>query len=636
MRVLALTLATALTAAAGCVSFAPAANPTCPGKSDIVRWVNEPSEKSLTERLGRPAYDPSLDAPEFGSGIPVHGAQHFRFTAAGRHLVEIFIANPEKDRFTFRLSSGERVLDERPMIAPGPGRLRPKRGLRHTSLLAMADGPADLEIRSEAPKYTLLAIRWTPASQFESELVPKWRERLQYLQTHILTHASGYPNPTVRRAWIQQLGDRLEFSDDPNIQRDALLARTRAWFWLAAENHEPDDLLQTSVLFQTGLRTIPCDLILRQMVSAACLGQVVRMGQMPTGNFCRDVKPVPWSVEMPPAVESAPEWAVSQRQLSRRMDAITRWWVTQRQSPGGELGGGWGDDVEILRYWGPQALGFSSAVAERGTLNIAGGLWNSGTLLHGYDRHVSDVEHSSEPTTDTQPLAAALRPEDPEIIARLKQTAACADQWVQQQPDGAVRFRSSWFNCREADTSDSHAVDVHLNTRAMGPALWYAYLTRDPHLIELLSKWADSWIYAMRRNDHGKPRGVIPPVLRSKDGLYLIGSKRWDKPDAEWDYFQWSGGSQEAVTSLILAVYDLTGNQHYLNAAGESFEPLADCAPHPDICAQMRRFPEAFYTWRHLTGDSSYDTAFGYRTSDNETDLLQAMMRQARESVEYL
>jgi hypothetical protein len=140
----------------------------------------------------------------------------------------------------------------------------------------------------------------------------------------------------------------------------------------------------------------------------------------------------------------------------------------------------------------------------------------------------------------------------------------------------------------------------------------------------------------MRRNDHGKPRGVIPPVLRSKDGLYLIGSKRWDKPDAEWDYFQWSGGSQEAVTSLILAVYDLTGNQHYLNAAGESFEPLADCAPDPDICAQMRRFPEAFYTWRHLTGDSRYDTAFGYRTSDNETDLLQAMMRQARESDEYL
>jgi hypothetical protein len=312
------------------------------------------------------------------------------------------------------------------------------------------------------------------------------------------------------------------------------------------------------------------------------------------------------------------------------MDAITRWWVEKRQAPNGELGGGWGDDVEILRHWGPQALGFGSEPAARGIRNIAGGLWNSGTLLDGYDRGVSDVEHSSEPTTDTQPLAAALHPDDPEIRARLGMTAACAENWIRAQPDGFFRFRSSWFNCRDADTSPARSVDVHLNTRAMGPALWYAYLSRDPKLVKLTAAWADSWIRAMRDTRHGKPAGVFPSVVRSADGEYLIGSAAWDKPAAEWDYFQWNDGSQEAITSLVLAAYDLTGERRYLDAASESFRPLENCAAHQEVCRQLVRSPEAFFVWRRITGDPRFDKAFHYTAAPPDSKLLASMATTAR------
>jgi hypothetical protein len=631
MKTLAFALASAAAAFGGCLSFAPPpAGSACSAESPELRWLEPPAEMRLNTRVGG-RYDPTLDDPALRSGAAVRGEQKFRFTAAGPHLLEVFIANPESDRFPFRLYLDTRLVDERPVIAPGPGRLRPKRGVRHTALLAMAGGPGEIAIRSEAPEYILLAIRWTPLARFESELVPQWRKRARWLQNHILTQEDGY-SPTVRQVLIQQLSDRLEFSRDPEIRNEGLLGRTRAWFWVAAENHEPDDLLQTRLLFERGLKLFPENLILRQMVSAACLGQVVRADRMPSGDFCKDAKPVPWSVEVPAPPAGAPEWAVAQRQLMRRMDAITRWWVEKRQAPNGELGGGWGDDVEILRQWGPQALGFGSAAAARGVLNVAGGLWNSGTLRDGYSRGVSDVEHSSEPTTDTQPLAAALSPGDPQLLARLKQTAACADYWLAPQPDGALRFRSSWFNCREADTSDARAVDVHLNTRAMGPALWHAYLTRDPHVVALLAKWADSWIGAMRRTDHGKPKGAFPSVVRSKDGSYLVGSDRWDKPDAEWDYFQWSGGAQEALTSLVLAVYDLTGDRKYLDAAAESFAPMAGCAAHAEICGAMRGSPEAFHAWRRLTGDARFDAAFGYDAAPSDDGLLREATRLARET----
>jgi len=32
-----------------------------------------------------------------------------------------------------------------------------------------------------------------------------------------------------------------------------------------------------------------------------------------------------------------------------------------------------------------------------------------------------------------------------------------------------------------------------MNKRAMGPALWHVYLSRDAKVIKMLARWADSW-----------------------------------------------------------------------------------------------------------------------------------------------
>ncbi|MCP5116728.1 MAG: hypothetical protein GY953_38365 [bacterium] len=113
----------------------------------------------------------------------------------------------------------------------------------------------------------------------------------------------------------------------------------------------------------------------------------------------------------------------------------------------------------------------------------------------------------------------------------------------------------------------------------------------------------------MRSTDHGKPAGIIPSALRSSDGSYLIGAGSWAKPDVEWDYFQWSGRSQEALASLFLALHDLTGEQGWLDAAGESFQLLDRCEDHRRLCEEIRARPGALLEWKRRSGATESSTS---------------------------
>lgn len=623
-------------AVAGCVSLSgPVEGSACSAGESVLAWKRPPREGPPVT-LPKAFYDPTVADPALDWGAPHQGDAVFEFRGRGKHLVEVFLAVADAGESSFVLEADGKPVDGRHQVKPAAARMMPRSRLRRLSLLGIVSGPAELKIRTDAGGYWISAVRWLPVREFEREWVPKWRERARQLATHALYEAEGQ-RPSRRRDYLEQLYERLYLSRQAEVRLEATIGLARVWYWLAAENHRPQEIARAAEWLERAWRAAPHDPVVRQMIAASCAGLNSGSGSaLATGPYCEGAEPVAWEITLPFPPRNAPAWAVAQRRLARRMEAITRWWVDQRQHRNGELGGEWGDDVEILRSWGPEALGFGSEVAARGLRRLADGVWNSGLLEHGYDRRISDVEHSSEPTTDTQPLAAALEPESAELRARLRLTAECAYHWIARQPDGRYRFRGAWFNCREFDPKPERAIDVHYNVRAMGPALWYAYFSRDPKLIGLLVKWGEAWLEAMRRTEHGKPAGIIPSAVRSADGSYLIGSQGWDKPEAEWDYFQWSGRSQEAITSLFLALEDLTGERRWLEAVAESFAVFGRCGEFPTLCDQIRRAPEAFYEWRRRSADARFDKAFPFAPAANDDGQLKAMAQMAARAEERL
>lgn len=583
-------------------------------ENSSLSWRNAPDEAARAV-ASRARFDAALKAPALDRVIPVSGAAEFDFKPKGDYFIEFFFEARDEYKHSFTLASDGRIVDDRLRLRTTEARQRP-RGPRLSSLFGFIDGPARLTIRSNAGEYGIAAVRWMPRAEFENAMLAEIVERARWLQRNIQSgHSEG-----ERAAYLLQLYERMMLAAEPSLKREALLGLTRAYYWQAAENHEPHDVARLTELLQICLRQMPDEPLVRQMATAACTHQNTGSARpMARGRMCEQVTPVFWKADVPDA-PLAPPWAMAQLRLKRRMEAITRWWVDERQLPTGELGGGWGDDVEILRSWGPLALGLGSEIAAKGIERVADGMWSSGQIKDGYYYRITDVEHSSEPSTDTQPLLAALRPEDPRVVERLRQTADCAKYWIGQQQDGYYRFHSSWYNCRQRDPSPERAVDVHLNMRAMGPVMWYAYLTRDGETISRIWHWGHSWMTAMRSTADGKPAGMIPSAVRASDGRYLIQSDRWDKPGVEWDYFQWSAASQASITSLFLALVNLTGDGRWLDAATESF-----AAANPEFTSS----PEAFLEWRQLVKDPRWDRLFGWKPQATDAEKLETLRAES-------
>jgi len=315
----------------------------------------------------------------------------------------------------------------------------------------------------------------------------------------------------------------------------------------------------------------------------------------------------------------APEWAVKQREALARISDLIRYWVEKRQSENGELGGGWGDDVEILRSWGASVLAVDDPVARKGAEKIANGVWASEDIEGGYSKGVGDVEHAAEPVSDTQPLMVATHYGDPRYIERCMETMKCMrDVWTGRTRLGHLHFRSHYFSATEVDSHPPRSADVGLNGRAVKPGIWVVWYNNHPVVRSLLEDWSKAWADDAMRADGGKPVGIVPgSVSFPEDRIGGYAQEWWNTRG----YFSnlTTAGYMACLYHVMVSAYAFSDNDVHvspilfaLEAASKQWrnpisDPQVGTLPWVGRLHITGRFTDVVEKWRVLSQDRRYD-----------------------------
>ena len=272
----------------------------------------------------------------------------------------------------------------------------------------------------------------------------------------------------------------------------------------------------------------------------------------------------------------APTWANMQREVICRMQRMTHYWADSVQAENGELGGKFGDDVEILRWWLPVILGADDEKARAAYTKLVDGVWNSGLLERAFSKKVEDVEHSAELFRDTHPAMFLMNYGNPIYVERcLVSMQNFRDTWTGINSHGHRHFKSCYLSASEVDENPPYAVDVPLNARATLPMLWAAWYNQNPTTIRLFTEWGNAWVADAARDDNGKPAGLIPAAIAYKDDKMGGYAPQWHNPGKGlgWEYFDWESlGHVSEMYNQLLGLYAITGQQSLLNPMNGTFD----------------------------------------------------------------
>lgn len=273
---------------------------------------------------------------------------------------------------------------------------------------------------------------------------------------------------------------------------------------------------------------------------------------------------VPWGPELTRPESDGPAWARHLQELFARHQTVLNWWFTHRQTPDGQLGGGWGDDVEILRGWVPAAC-ISSACepAIAGIERLAEGVWRH-ALVDSYSPDPGDVEHSAEPSADALPPMMLLRYGDPLWVERnLRSARHIRENFMAINDRGRLQFLSAEFGAEGVHRQPEAGGDTGYHARAMKHFLWLAWYGI-PEAREIYLQWCETWREATMSHIGTKPVGVIPAsIFYPSGGIDPPTDEPWYHSGSH--YYGYPGLPNLILESFV-AAYALSGEIKYLDA----------------------------------------------------------------------
>ncbi len=333
-------------------------------------------------------------------------------------------------------------------------------------------------------------------------------------------------------------------------------------------------------------------------------------------------------LNQPAMTAVAPEWVVQTNLALNSLQQVIHYWVDSRQAENGEFGGKFDDDVEMLRWWPIAYFAWHDAKTLQGMRRLVEGVWHSGWITEGFSTKVRDVEHSSEPVADTQPMMIGLDYGNPIYVERnMESMKGLRDVWTGINAKGHRHFRSSWYSYDKIDTRPPRDCDVELNTRTVKAARWLAWYNRHPFAMQFLTEWSDAWLEDCLRTDKGKPYGIVPAAIRYEDDAIGGHADNWHHPGLFWKYYDFQGGT--IMMQQFLAMYQLTGEKKYLVPIEAALKLVAKYYQTDVSQAEVgsegwvahrlmnsSHFAETIELWRLLTGNSNYEKIVAVFGSD--------------------
>lgn len=384
----------------------------------------------------------------------------------------------------------------------------------------------------------------------------------------------------------------------------ALLYRARFLRANAQEGGDAASMKKANAMFQELLEKAPDNVVLRELCG----------------------EKIPWREDMIEQDPTVPRWAALLHEMYARQLTIMEWWFTKRQYEDGQLGGGWGDDVEILRSWGPFAMISDASPAVRnGIEKLCEGVWQH-ALVDGFCGDFGDVEHSAEPSADSIPTMLAIRYGDPLWFERnLASCRRIRDIYTGVDANGYIRFKSGWFGGDKVSSNLQHGGDNYYSVRAMKHLFWAAWYGNE-EARQFYTNWAEGWVMATMTPKYTKPAGVPPANIWYPSGdIAPPNGASWTDPD--YNIYGCCSIANFWIQDMFLAGYYLARQPLYLAPihAWMNFrltEPREGAPANPDIekepldwavkHARERWNTEAtLVEYRWLTGDGSFDEIEG-------------------------
>lgn len=314
---------------------------------------------------------------------------------------------------------------------------------------------------------------------------------------------------------------------------------------------------------------------------------------------------------------TAPPWSRKQLLAMQRLRSLVHYWVEERQASNGELGGKLGDDVEALRFWHP-LIYTGDQIARKGWIKLADGVWHSQQVHQGYARYLDDVEHASEFVSDTAPLLLVASEDTAYHRRTLFTLKHFLERWTRLTSDGHRLFKSAWYSATEIEEQPPKNRDVQYNARAMQPLrYWLWRYPADKQVRDALYDWSKAWATVANSTAKGKPKGILPPSIRSEDGAINGDEPTWYKANMLWDYYDYRGDGQ--MLDQLLFTWQHTKDSTLLAPIVASLQliqdHIADSKGAPvgsaDWAAlkmlQNRSFWGVAGQWRLLTADTRFD-----------------------------